>query len=118
MNWYDDPLFDGESETVSGHDVRGDDWRRLQELRERSGKVVQLIKVAGTTFRLAAVPKGRDVTIVSEPENKFDSNAKRVEVDGEHVGYIPRGGRVIEGPVSLFKAGMTPYPHVWVCIHA
>lgn len=31
------------------------------------------------------------VNLVPEPENKYDSNAIRVEVEGVHIGYIKKG---------------------------
>ena len=31
--------------------------------------------------------------LVPEPESPHDREAVRVEIDGEHVGYIPRGKR-------------------------
>ena len=30
------------------------------------------------------------LSLIREPENKFDSNAIRVEADGKYLGYIPR----------------------------
>lgn len=104
--WYDDPIFDHE----------GEEWRRLQRLKEAG---MQIVKVAGTTFRRegvkAAIHK-TDVAIIPEPNNPHDSNALRVEVGGFHVGYIPRNCNKPISPesISLFKSGLEPQPHVWL----
>ena len=53
----------------------------------------------GTTCRVGAIERvlhrggdGQDsVRVVPEPENLHDRVAVRVQIDGEHVGYIPRG---------------------------
>jgi HIRAN domain len=39
---------------------------------------------------VAALKPGIEVTLVREPENKFDKNAVAVWIDGVHVGYIPK----------------------------
>ena len=36
--WYDDPLFDDAEAILGGKRVRGDDWRRLQWLKETHGE--------------------------------------------------------------------------------
>ncbi len=51
------------------------------------------VRVAGTSFRQESVSKvvmGASCHLEPEPGNKFDSNALKVIVDGEHIGYIPK----------------------------
>lgn len=43
---------------------------------------------------VAALEPGVTVTLVREPENKFDKNAVAVWVDGRRVGYIPKSQNV------------------------
>jgi hypothetical protein len=31
------------------------------------------------------------LTLIREPDNKYDSNAIKVEANGKYIGYIPRG---------------------------
>jgi hypothetical protein len=53
--------------------------------------------IVGTKFREAEVvklldgaPKGVDMQLVLEPDNKFDQHAVKVMYVGEHVGYVPK----------------------------
>lgn len=48
----------------------------------------------GTIGIVAALEPGVAVTLVREPENKFDKNAIAVWVDGQRVGYIPKAQNV------------------------
>lgn len=48
----------------------------------------------GTTEIVAALNPGVTVTLVREPENKFDKNAIAVWVDGRRVGYVPKNQNV------------------------
>ena len=57
------------------------------------------------------------ITLVPEPNNKFDKNAVRVEFGGRHVGYIPKDKKLPKHTrPRVFKAGMKPQPHVWLTI--
>lgn len=52
--------------------------------------------IAGVQFRpgaakiLAGLSEGDELDLVLEPTNKYDPNAVRIEVNGEHVGYVPK----------------------------
>lgn len=59
------------------------------------------LRAAGTSFRTAVfeelfgrprdgVCKEVQVDMIAEPENKYDENAIRIEIDGFHVGYVNR----------------------------
>ena len=58
------------------------------------------------------------VELVPEPGNTFDTNAIRVEVGGEHVGYVPKKHKSATAKPGvtgrLIKIGTTPAPHVWI----
>jgi hypothetical protein len=120
--WFDDPIFDDAEAVLGGKRVRGDDWRRLQWLRETHGEGGELIPVAGTTHRrdvVAVVGKRKrdPVAFVPEPENKFDPMAMRVEVGGSFVGYVPRTKRVSpDAKAHVLKAGTEGEAHVWLWV--
>ena len=118
--WYDDPIFDGAEEVFSGMLVQGDEWRRVQRIKEDGCR--RIVKVAGTTFRRseveAAVNESK-VAVIREMNNPHDANALRVELGGLHVGYIPRSSQSLVSPDStlrLFKVGVDPQPYVWICV--
>eukprot|EP00966_Prymnesium_polylepis_P127706 2952751-Prymnesium_polylepis.1 len=117
--WYDDPVFDGATETFCGKLFMGDDWRRLQRMKD-AGKLHEIVGVAGTTFYSDAVRKslGRErVAIIPEPDNPYDSAALRVEVDGNKVGYVPRGKQLSpDAKLQVIKTGLEPTPHVWIAV--
>jgi hypothetical protein len=52
--------------------------------------------VAGMCFRCdplmvaSSLNKGDELQLVREPDNKFDSMAIKVMLDGVHIGYLPR----------------------------
>ena len=46
-------------------------------------------KHRGFDSHLVGILPGTPVTLVREPDNKFDPNAVMVWIDGKHVGYIP-----------------------------
>ena len=117
--WYDDPIFDDAIELVGSVALRGDAWRRLQALKEESGEPVHIIKVAGTSFRAAAIRAAMNAGVgaaelVAEPTNAHDSNAFMVMLGGHHVGYIPRGSAVPTGRLSVVSIGVPPCVHVWL----
>jgi hypothetical protein len=116
-HWFDDPIYDNEEAKVGNKVVRGDDWRRLQALRA-NGVMGEMITVAGTTFHAEAVKRAKGcVALVREPTNVYDPNAVRVEIGGEHVGYVPRGTTVSPDAVAhVLKMGMLPKPHVWLLL--
>ena len=118
--WYDDPIFDDAHETIDGKNFKGDDWRRLQQVKE-CGAIQELIAVAGTTFRADAVQASlntkRDVSIVAEPTNPYDKHARRVVVGDSFVGYIPKGKPLSpDARLHVVKMGMDPQPHVWLAV--
>ena len=94
-----------------------DSWQNL-----KAPVFHETTSVAGVTFRRDQVAeaikrKNPQVELVPEPENKYDSNAVRVEIGGLHVGYLPRGkgnAIVLTEPVEVLKIGMIPQPHVWL----
>lgn len=45
---------------------------------------------AGAHDKLLATLPGSEVTLVREPENRFDKNAIRCEIDGVMCGYVPK----------------------------
>ena len=95
--WYDDPVFDDVIERIDGKMLCGDEWRRLMHVKET--KNAQVLGVAGVTFRVAelerAVKKGaKRVELVRETTNVHDSEAVKVVIEDEHVGYIPRAKRL------------------------
>ena len=52
-----------------------------------------------------------------EPSNPHDPRALRIEIAGEHVGYVPRGVCVKpSADVRVIKIGLAPMPHVWVAV--
>ena len=124
--WFEDPIFDTTEETENGKAVRGDDWRRLMCLREQAaarGAKGEMVAVAGTTFRAGAIERvlrrgggGQDsVRLVPEPENPHDRAAVRVEINGEHVGYIPRGKALpLQATAQVVKMGAFQAPYVWL----
>ena len=119
--WYDDPAFDGQSERHGGKWLQGEAWRRLQSAKERG--LDQVVAAAGTTFRAghvkAAMRANRNVAIVPEPDNPADNEARRVEVCGWHVGYVPRGSPLSPGSrAEVIKMGTSPQPHVWIAVGA
>ena len=121
-SWYEDPIHNDAQEVFCGKLFRGDDWRRLQRMKE-AGLVQEIIGVAGTTFHRDAVKnslgKEEEVVIIPEPENAFDRAALRVEVDGNKVGYVPRGRRLSPGSsLRVIKSGLEPQPHVWLAVGA
>ena len=58
----------------------------------------ELVNVAGESHyqdALRAITKGEarletDAALIPEPDNPYDPNAIRVEIEGEKVGYLPR----------------------------
>ena len=116
--WFDDPAFDNAAEVYAGKYFCGDDWRRLQSAKEKG--LDEIISVAGVTFRPDSVENAMGksgIALIPEPENPYDKGAIRVEVEGTHVGYIPKG-RPISPKVNaqVLKIGMRPMPHVWIAV--
>ena len=120
--WYDDPIFDDAEEVVDGKRFRGDDWRRLMRVKE-ANPAAKVLSVAGVTYRRTAIEKMTSTmaTLVPEPDNKHDPNAIRVEVGGQHVGYVPRGASVSphrdcdQQTAPVVKWGLDP-PFVWIAV--
>ena len=124
--WYDDPCFDDTHEVIDGKVVRGDAWRRAMMLREEAARravKLELVSVAGVTFRENAVREcvnegatGAEVHLQWE-ERDDDTLATQVYVGDKMIGYLPkamgeRRGRVFGARV--LKAGMEPVSHVWL----
>eukprot|EP00966_Prymnesium_polylepis_P252216 5830971-Prymnesium_polylepis.1 len=114
--WYDDPVFDGMEEYFDGKRFKGDDWRCMVKVKEASPGA-KVFSVAGVTFRRAAIEKmtTRAALLVAEANNPYDSNAVRVEVGGEHVGYVLRGASIAPQAAEVVKFSLDPL-HVWVAV--
>ena len=120
--WYDDPIFDDAHETIDGKNFKGDDWRRLQQVKEHAD-IKGIVPVAGTTFRADAVQASlktrKNVSIVAEPTNPYDAHARRVIVGDCFVGYVPKGKELsADARLYVVKVGMDPQPHVWLAVGA
>lgn len=57
--------------------------------------------ITGRRGREALKVEGRIATLVREPDNPFDPNAIRLEIDGLQVGYVPRTRTSVCGYRSL-----------------
>ena len=90
------------------------------QIREKVGKC-KILSVAGTSYRESEIraameKRGGIASLVPEPDNAHDSEAVKVVVNGQHVGYIPRSNRVpFTTPIHLCKMGADP-PHVWIAV--
>ena len=79
--------------------------RKNQNSKARVVFKLRFLATSGTTFRAAAIayvvgvvaPRVRPVP---EPFNPHDRRAVRVEIAGQHVGYVPRG--------TCVKASLAP----------
>ena len=120
MDWYEDPVFDNEEEVYCGKTFKGEDWRRLQFWKEQG--MADLLSVAGTTFKREGIEKvvnmsHKTVQLVKEPDNRYDKNAIKVEVSGQHVGYVPKGKQLSpDARVNVCKVGLEPNPYVWLAV--
>ena len=122
--WFEDPCFDTFEEAIDGKSLRGDEWRSVMAFKETCPKV-SLIEVAGITFNQTSLKRAREmpgscVQLVREPENKFDKDAIRVEINEQPVGYIPKSKNKT---VSLKRAavtrwGLEPKPHVLLAVES
>lgn len=52
--WYDDPCFDEMVETVDGMLFKGETWRRLMRIKEKTSKI-QVVPVAGIAYHKDAL---------------------------------------------------------------
>ena len=119
--WYDDPCFESFEETFCNITFTGEHWRRLMELKENFG-ITRAFSVAGTSFHepelrraiTHAQTKGEmRLLLVKEASNPHDPNAVRVEINNQHVGYIPRRLRVPHNAeFYIAKYGLHGVPHV------
>jgi hypothetical protein len=81
---------------------------------------VKIVGVSNYTETVARLLDGTVVVVEHEPTNKFDTNAMRVCLDGETVGYLPKtiAERIItETPDRVFLAHIdhvTRYENVTV----
>ena len=96
--WYDDPVYDFFEEAIEGRSFKGDDWRRMMALRERTAARLHVVPLAGTTFHAQGIKaaldgSARSVRLVAEPHNAFDANAVGVHIGAHRVGYWPRGNK-------------------------
>ena len=116
-HWTDDPAFDDALEIFDGRRFYGDDWRRLQRLRE-DAPIARVIGVAGTCHHAPAIARAvqqgvGEAALVPEPENPHDAKAVRVLLDGaHHVGHLPRGSAVPTTRVRVCHIG----PGVWLAV--
>lgn len=63
--------------------------------RQAAGKLLQISPVAGFQYHQGEqiwdqLVKGAALTLIREPENKYDQRAVRIEFQGHKLGYIPR----------------------------
>jgi regulatory GntR family protein/HIRAN domain-containing protein len=77
------------------------------------------VQVAGESFHLDAIHVVEErgspgsplvLVLVPDPGNAYDSNAVAVYVNGEHVGFLPRGritGRVPSEPTLVQQYGIS-----------
>ena len=79
---------------------------------------VKLVSVAGVSFRKAALEAVQGepaAALIPEPDNDYDRSAVRVELDGVHVGYIPRG-MTVSGTAAHVVKCVTDPPHVLIAV--
>ena len=120
-DWYNDPVFDDMTEVIDGREFQGDDWRRMMRLKEKAN--VEVVPVAGVTFHkdalktaMACMPSAP--ALIPEPTNPHDSNAIRIEINDQHVGYVPRGKPISpESRAHICKWSLDP-PHVWLAVES
>ena len=67
-----------------------------------------MISVAGTSYCAEAIESViregiRGVQLVREPDNLYDPNAVRVDVNGRKVGYLVRGSEVPQHEVHVAR---------------
>jgi hypothetical protein len=77
--------------------------------------------VAGVTFRRDAIQAldgfvNGVVTFEAEPENAFDEDAKKVLINGTHVGYVKRGRPAPQVCYGIVKIQGGRYPCVWLAV--
>ena len=121
--WYEDPSFDDFEEAHNGRVYKGEAWRRLICAKEQGADIVQ---VAGTSFRKEAIASALKqpypvVSLEAEASNAFDENAIKVDISGEHVGYIPKSMNSSISPGSrarLIHWGISPGPHITLAVSA
>ena len=99
VDWYDDPWFDTFEEIVDGKVLRGNEWRRYMYFKEKQNHKLETLSVAGVSLRIPALIKAiekgaKRVAFVPEPTNKHDAQAIRIEIEGQHVGYVPKAKRL------------------------
>ena len=72
------------------------------------------------TSKHACMSAIRSATLEAEPDNKYDSNAIKVKVNGAHVGYIPArmATRLHASSVTPHVCSIAggPKPHVWLVL--
>ena len=111
--WWDDPVFTNMQETFDGTVLRGNEWCKFMQVKERRPKA-KVISVKGVSFRSealrSAVQKGsKTVPLEAEPDNEHDRNAIKVNVGKSHCGYVPRGTDVSpDAKAHLLKWSATP----------
>ena len=113
-------FFDDMVEIVDGVRFQGDAWHSLQTFKEAGTPVTRVLRVAGTTFRRAAieqvVQEGVTSTqLVPDPTNAHDPNAVKVLVNGWRVGYVPRGEDV-PTRAAVCHVAAAPLPMVWLSV--
>ena len=119
FEWYDDPCFDGEH-IVDGKVLRGDEWREYMRLKEED-QSFRVLTVAGVTFRQAAIQTAiqdndKSVSLLPEPDNKFDKNAVKVQIGAQHVGYVPRGSKLSLSPKGHVLKWSSSPPQVLLAV--
>ena len=121
--WFDDLCFDNFEEVFCGRLFAGEDWRRVQHLKE-AHQVENLMCVAGCSFYTKeleeslrrANKEGFKIRIEAEPDSTFDKNAKRVTMNGLKVGYVPRDHKLGKcGTFHVARYGLNDkQSYVWL----
>jgi len=105
--------------------IKFDQWGKIAKLNQGDGIIMPFVQeiflfecdIAGTGFvkdigtKAAALAAGDIISLVREPENKYDALAIRTDnAAGEKLGYIPRKDNEI--PARLLDAGKILYGKV------
>ena len=106
------------SEVVNGKRLTGDTLKKWHRLKAYGAE--RLVSVAGVSFKKDALSRVladgiATLDFVPEPENQYDPNARRVELNGVHVGYLPwNSPAVTRAQVLVAEAEKMHY--VWLAV--
>lgn len=99
-------------------DVRVDE---LTHNRVRAMGAQAIMSVAGVTYRREALQSLEGVadalvTFEPEPDNAHDADAKKVLINGQHVGYVRRGRALPKHCHGVVKIQGGRFPCVWLAV--